>query len=202
MNKKNMLYGLGLVLLLMIAAGTWMATQPYSFHGSVIQPPVRAADFTLIAHDGKPYPFSNLSGKLVVLYFGYTSCPDVCPTTLSDLKRTRARLGQQADRVQFLFITIDPERDTPERLQMYVPSFDPSFIGLTGTEAQLAPVWKTYGVYRAKQASESALGYLMDHSSQVYVIDPRGNLRETFAFGETYENMAQDIQHLLSEARN
>ena len=179
-----------------------MATQPYAFHGSVIEPPTRAADFTLTAHDGRPLQLSKFSGKLVVLYFGYTACPDVCPTTLSDLKRTRARLGQSADRVQFLFVTVDPERDTAERLQGYVPSFDPSFIGLTGTEAELAPTWKAYGVYRAKQPSTSALGYLMDHSSQVYVIDPRGNLRMTFAFGETPDNMAQDIQHLLNETRN
>ncbi|MBI5300539.1 MAG: SCO family protein [Chloroflexi bacterium] len=200
--KTKLVLGLGLTIVLMMAAGLWMATQPYAFHGSVIEPPMRAADFTLTAHNGKPFRLSDLTGKVVVVYFGYTTCPDVCPTTLVELKRVRAQLKQHADRVQFIFITIDPERDTLERLRGYVPSFDPSFIGLTGTATELAPVWRAFGVYRAKQPSESALGYLMDHSAQLYAIDGRGNLRVTFAFGETADNMTQDIKQLLAETRN
>ena len=201
MKNKAWLWGLGLAAVLVIgAAGIWVLTQSYTFHGSVIDPAMRAPDFTLTAHTGKPFRLADQAGEIVVLFFGYTSCPDVCPTTLATFKRTKTLLARETGRVQFIFITVDPERDTVDRVRNWVTAFDSSFIGLTGTEAELTPVWKAYGVYREKMPAESgSTGYSMDHSTAVYVIDARGNLRLTFSYGETAEAMAQDIGYLLNE---
>lgn len=195
------LVGLGLAtVLLMAVTVVWMDVQPYAYHGSVIEPPARAADFTLTAHDGKPFRLSDQTGKAIVLFFGYTSCPDVCPTTLYNFKKIRAQLTRQADQTRFVFITVDPERDTLERLGAYVTNFDPSFVGLTGTLNELEAVWKSYGVYRAKQTGGTALGYLVDHTSRIYLIDPRGNLRVTYTDDTHADDIARDIRHLLEQS--
>lgn len=201
MNLKFVLIGLALATIsLFTATVVWMRVQPYAYHGSVIEPPARAADFTLTAHDGKPFRLSEQTGKAVVMFFGYTSCPDVCPTTLYNFKKIRAQLTHQADQTRFVFITVDPERDTLERLSAYVTNFDPTFIGVTGTMSELEAVWKSYGVYRAKQTGGTALGYLVDHSSRIYLIDPRGNLRVTYTHDMQAEDMARDIRHVLEQS--
>ena len=200
MKIQNWLWGLGLAAVLMIgAAGLWVLTQSYSFHGSVIDKPMRAPDFTLTAQDGKPFQLAPQKGNLVVIFFGYASCPDVCPTTLSEFKKTRARLSRENNHVKFVFITVDPERDTQQKLRDYINAFDPSFIGLTGTMVELEPVWKAYGVYREKQPSDNPTAYSVDHSSRVYVVDASGNLRLTYSFGEPAEEMAQDLNYLIGE---
>jgi protein SCO1/2 len=137
------------------------------------------------------------AGKVVLLFFGYTRCPDVCPLTLADFKKVKAQLGDQADQVRFVFITVDPERDTPNILSKHLANFDESFIGLTGSREELEPVWKTFGVYQEKQDTGSAAGYLVDHSSRVYAIDRRGDLRLTYTFGTEPEAIAQDVAQLL-----
>lgn len=203
MNLKLVAVGLAVATVLLFAATViLMNLQPYAYHGSVIEPPARAADFTLTAHDGKPFRLSEQTGKAVVMFFGYTSCPDVCPTTLYNFKKIRAQLTHQADQTRFVFITVDPERDTRERLGAYVTNFDPSFIGLTGTMSELETVWKSYGVYRAKQAGSTALGYLVDHSSRIYFIDPRGNLRVTYTDDTHADDIARDIRHVLEQSQN
>jgi protein SCO1/2 len=195
-----LLWGLGLTAVLMIgAAGLWVLTQSYSFHGSVIDNPTRAADFTLTAQDGKPFQLSRHKGNIVVLFFGYTSCPDVCPTTLSEFKKTRVRLPRENNHVEFVFVTVDPERDTQQKLRDYLNAFDPSFIGLTGTMAELDPVWKAYGVYREKQPSDNPNAYTVDHSARVYIVDASGNLRLTYSFSETADDMAPDLNYLIGE---
>ncbi len=200
MKIKNVLLGLGIgSALLLVMTAVVIYSQPYTFHGSVIEPPVRAADFVLTTQNDTAFRLSDQRGKVVVLYFGYTSCPDVCPTTLSDLKKVRAQLGNQADRASFVFITIDPERDTTERQRAYLAAFDPTFIGLTGATNDLDPVWKSYGVYHEKRDVGSALGYLVDHSSRVYVLDTRGNLRITYPFGAGIQDIVQDLRHLIGE---
>lgn len=201
MKLKLWLVGLGLAtVLLMAVTAVWMYTQPYAFHGSVIEPPARAADFTLTTHDGKPYRLSDQTGKAIVMFFGYTSCPDVCPTALYNFKKIRAQLTHQADQTRFVFITVDPERDTMERMGAYVTNFDPSFVGLTGKLNELEAVWKSYGVYRAKREGGTALGYLMDHSSRIYVVDPLGNLRITYTDDTQPDDIARDIRHLLEQS--
>jgi len=198
--KWTLVLGLALATVLLFAAVVvQILSQPYAFQGSVIDPPKRAPDIVLTTHTGKPFRLSDQTGKAVVLFFGYTSCPDVCPTTLYTLKRVHAQLTTQADQVRFVLITVDPDRDTMERMAVYVPNFEPSFIGLTGTLSELEPVWKSYGVYRAKQAGGTALGYLVDHSSRIYVIDTHGNLRVTYTHDTPPEHIARDLRHLLKE---
>ncbi len=191
--------GIGLVIGLIIVAGyTWIA-RTYTYQGSLIDPPVPAADFSLPAGDGATFTLAEQRGKVVLLFFGYTHCPDVCPTTLYDFQKIKTRLGEQADAVRFVFITVDPERDTVDVLEEYVTTFDPDFVALSGDLDQLEAVWQAYGVFRQKQDIGSAGGYAMDHTARVYVIDAQGNLRLTFPFGMAAEAMADDLIHLLNE---
>ncbi len=122
----------------------------------------------------KPFRLSDQKGQIVLLFFGYTHCPDVCPVTLSHFKQIKADLGDQADQVRFVFITVDPERDTADQLSQYLPNFDPDITGLTGSRQSLESVWKSYGVYQAKQEVGSAAGYLVDHTARTYLIDQQG----------------------------
>ncbi len=201
MKANVLLGGAGLLaLLLLVIAVTQLLAQPYTFRGSLIDPPMPSTDFVLEDQHGADFRLSAQQGKVVVMAFGYTSCPDVCPTTLADFKRVQMLLGDQAEQVQFVFITVDPERDTPERLDQYMTAFDPTFRGLHGDMRALEHVWESYGVYHEKQEVGSAAGYLVDHTSRIYVVDAQGNLRLTFPFGATTEDMAQDIRHLAEEA--
>lgn len=168
------------------------------FAGRELTPPLPATDFTLKATNGSDFRLSQLRGKVVLISFGYTFCPDVCPTTLVELSQVRTRLGDAAKRVQVAFITLDPDRDTLERLRLYTTAFDPSFIGLTGSDEQLAQVRKAYGVMAEKQVvSGTAAPYLIAHSAYTYVIDREGRLRLLFPFGLSVEEMAGDIMQLL-----
>ncbi len=184
--------GLGLGLLIVISI-----PKPYTFQGSYFEQALPAADFTLQDQHGRPFTLSQQRGKVVLIFFGYTSCPDVCPTTLGEYKKIAQRLGERADQVAFVMITADPERDTPERLGNYVSTFHPDFLGLTGSPEALQAVYDAYGVFVEKEESESKANYLVSHTSRVYVIDPDGNLRLTFPFGMAAESMAEDVLHLL-----
>ena len=155
-------------------------------------------DFTLDSTLGSPLTLSDLRGQLVLLNFGYTGCPDVCPVTLTEFLQIRSKLGQAADQVSFVFITVDPERDTAERMRKYLTNFDPEIIGLTGDRSDLEPVWADYGVYQAKVEGTSEENYLVDHSSRVYVIDRQGNLRLTYLFGTENQLITEDVRHLAS----
>jgi protein SCO1/2 len=168
------------------------------FAGQALVPPPLPMDFTLQASDGSEFRLSQQRGKVVLLSFGYTFCPDVCPTTLVELSQLRVRLGDTAKHVQVVFITLDPERDTPERLRIYTTAFDPTVIALTGSEEQLAQVRKVYGVMAEKQVvSGTSASYLIAHSAYTYVIDQEGRLRILFPFGMPIEEMADDIMQLL-----
>jgi protein SCO1/2 len=167
------------------------------FAGHEVDPPV-VLDFSLQTAEGTEFRLGHQRGKIVLLSFGYTFCPDVCPTTLLELSQVRSRLGDAAKRVQVAFITLDPERDTAERLRLYTSAFDPSFIALTGSAAQLAGVRQVYGVSAEKQAVEgTSAAYLIAHSANTYVIDQEGRLRLLFPFGMSIEEMADDIKQLL-----
>ncbi len=169
-----------------------------SFRGTPLSSPIPAPDFVLTDQHGQPFRLSDQRGYVVLLFFGYTSCPDVCPTTLATWKRVYEALGSDAERVRFVLITVDPERDTRGRLQQHLAIFNPAFIGLTGTPDELAAVYKAYGVYQAKAAaSESAADYLVDHTASVYVIDRDGQWRLHFSFGTPAEDMVHDIRELL-----
>ncbi|WP_205617502.1 SCO family protein [Pelomicrobium methylotrophicum] len=163
--------------------------------GSAIQPA-----FRLVDHTGTPRTLEDFRGKVVVVFFGFTHCPDVCPTTLTEIALALKRLPpEEAQRVQVLFITVDPERDTPEVLAQYVPAFHPGFLGLTGDAAAVAEAARSFKVFYQKQPGEAPGSYSMDHSAGTYVFDPQGRLRLYVGHGQGAEVLAHDIRLLLAQ---
>ena len=166
---------------------------PYTFHGTLIETPLTAPDFILRDQHNQTFQLSRQTGHVVLVFFGYTDCPDACPAALSQFQRIHERLGKQADQVRFVMITVDPERDTPERLGEFVGGFDPDFLGLTGPSADLFPVWRAYGVDPNPRLNTLDL----DHETRFYAIDPAGNLRLTFSSASPVAETVEDLQHLL-----
>ncbi len=156
-----------------------------------------ATDFRLADHTGKTRTMADFHGKVVAIFFGYTNCPDVCPTTLSDMKRVADLLGKDSDRLQVLFITLDPERDTPKVLSQYVPSFNPSFLGLGGDEAATAKVARDFRIIYRKIPGKAAGSYTVDHSAGMLIFDPAGRIRLFVNYGLDAEKIAADIKRLL-----
>lgn len=155
-------------------------------------------DFTLTDHTGRTLTLADFRGKAVALFFGYTHCPDVCPTTLSDFAEALRQLGPDAARVQVIFVTVDPERDTPELLGQFVPAFNPDFLGTHADAAELARMAKAFKVVYQKTAIKSADDYLIDHSAGTYVFDPEGRLRLLMPYGSKPEVIVQDLKTLLA----
>ena len=155
-------------------------------------------DFALTDHNGQPRRLADFKGKAVVLFFGYTQCPDVCPTTMSIMRETMTLLGDDAKRVQVLFATVDPARDTPQLLAQYVPAFHPSFLGLYADEKAIAAIARDFKVFYAKQPGTTPSTYSVDHSTGSYVFDPQGKLRLLLRHGEAPANVAADIKLLLA----
>ena len=198
MKKSIFIFGIGLIFgLALIAFVVTPRLKPYTFHGTVLQSPQPAPDFELTASHGQKVSLADFKGKLVMLYFGYTFCPDVCPGTLSELRGALEMLGNQADDVQTIMISVDPERDTPEMLAEYVTHFHPSFLGVTGTPAEIAEVATLYGIFYEAHEGTAATGYLVDHTATVMVIDKDGHLKLVFPFGEPAKNIAEDLAYLL-----
>ncbi len=177
---------------------------PAPLHGSPLNPPTLAADFSLpqVATGAQAaassFTLADQRGKVVLLFFGYASCTDACPAALSTLHQMTAQLGTDAQRVQVVFISVDPERDTSAITHQYAASFDPAFTGLSGTEAQLSPVWQAYGVYRSIPAHAAGAPYEVSHATSIYLIDPAGRLRTLYQ-APTAANLVQDAQTLLKE---
>lgn len=202
MDRKTLMVGIGSFLLIgIVAAWTILFGRPASFRGTTYAEPYPpASDFVLTRADGTSFQLSEMRGKVVLLFFGYTSCPDVCPTTLAELNQTMGKLDENdADRVQVVFVTVDPGRDTPERAQEYVNHFNPGFIGLSGTEEELTTVWGDYGVFREIVEGTSALGYLVNHTARVTLIDTDGNLRISFSFEMPVDDIVHDLKLILKE---
>jgi protein SCO1 len=154
-------------------------------------------ELRLTDHNGKPRSLADFNGKAVVLFFGYTHCPDVCPTTLADIAGALRMLGPDAAKVQVLFVTADPERDTPELLAKYLPSFDPSFLGLTGSPEEIAKAAKEFKVFYQKQPGKTPETYTVDHSAGTFVFDPQGRLRLYVPYGKGADVFAHDLSILL-----
>lgn len=186
----------GLALLLGLAA--CQPPAPPAFKSTDITGASFARDFRLTDHDGVPRTLADFRGRAVALFFGYIHCPDVCPTTLADLARARAMLGPDASRVQVLFVTLDPARDTPDVLKTFVPSFDPSFLGLYGSEAELRKVTSEFKVVHQKSSIKSADDYLLDHSAGTYIFDTDGRIRLLMPYGSTPETIAHDLKIILA----
>jgi len=156
--------------------------------------------FELTGHDGKAHTLADFRGKVVVLFFGYTQCPDVCPTTLAELSQVMKDLGADASRVQVLFATVDPERDTPELLSRYVPAFNPTFLGLSGDAAATARTAKEFRIIYQKQPGATPGSYSMDHSAGTFIFDPQGRLRVYVSYGQGPDVFVHDIRELLRTA--
>jgi protein SCO1/2 len=155
-------------------------------------------DFRLTDHHGKTRTLADFRGKAVVVFFGYTQCADVCPTTLMEIKGVLQQLGADAKRVQVLFISVDPERDTRELLASYIPAFDPDFLGLYGDAETTARTAKEFRVFYQKQAGSTPASYTVDHTAGSYVFDPQGRVRLFVRHGQA-ENLAADLRTLLKE---
>ncbi|WP_425450890.1 SCO family protein [Undibacterium pigrum] len=156
-----------------------------------------AKDFALTDHNGKPRTLADFKGKAVVIFFGYTQCPDVCPTTMAEMASVMKLLGSDADKVQVLFVTLDPERDTQALLASYVPNFDKRFLGLYGDAAATAKVAKEFKVFYQKVAGKTPGSYTVDHTAGSYVFDPQGRIRLFLRHGQGAEPVAHDLKILL-----
>lgn len=199
MDKKTLWVGMGsIVFVILAAAATYWFAKPADFRGTSYGEPYPVApSIELTQADGKLFRLSDQHGRLVLLFFGYTSCPDVCPTTMAELKLVMDKLGNDANSVQVVFVSVDPARDTPEKIQKYVEHFNPSFIGLTGSVDNLQKIWDGYGVYRSVSQTNSALGYVVDHTARLTLVDADGNLRLSYGFQTPIEDIVHDIKLLI-----
>ena len=188
-----------LLALAAVARGATAATSQ-GFRTGVFDPPRSAPDFSLRGSDGTDLKLSRYRGSVVALGFGFTSCPDVCPTTLAYLAEARKKLGPAAQQFRVIYITVDPERDSAELLHKYVRAFDPTFVGGTGTPAQLAEVRKAFGITATRHPiNGSATDYVIHHSAFVYLIDRAGYLRAMMPYGVSPDDIAHDVNLLLSK---
>jgi protein SCO1/2 len=165
----------------------------------VFDPPRMAPDFSLRGSDGGEVKLMHYRDKVVALGFGYTSCPDVCPTTLAQLAEVRKRLGPLAKEFQVVYVTVDPERDSVAQLKNYLDSFDPTFIGATGTQQQLAEVRKEYGISAEKVPVQGGGAYFIHHSSFIYLVDREGRLRAMSPYGRSVDDVVSDVKVLLKK---
>ncbi len=201
MNKRHALRLLAACALLG-AAGTFLGacseSKP-SFASVDVTGADYAKGFALSDHNGKVRHLTDFAGKVVVMFFGYTQCPDVCPTTMADMAEIKKSLGADGERLQVLFVTVDPERDTPELLKAYMVNFDPTFLALIPTAQQLPEVTRDFKIYYKKVEGATPTSYSMDHSAGSYVFDAKGQLRLFTRYGSPKEALAKDIQTLLKQ---
>lgn len=179
---------------------TWPVAAPAAplLKAGVFDPAQPAPEFALQGSDGADLTLARFKGRLVLLVFGFTHCPEVCPTTLATLAQARKALGPQAAEVQVVYVTVDPERDDLARIRQYLAAFDPSFIGGTGTPERLAAMRKRYGVVAEKIAQPQASAYGMNHSTSVWLIDRTGRLRAMMPYGHAAQDFVHDLRLLLA----
>lgn len=158
-----------------------------------------AQNFELTDHNGQVRHLPDFAGKVVVMFFGYTQCPDVCPTSMSELAEVKKALGKDGDRLQGLFVTVDPQRDTPELLKAYMVNFDPSFLALYTTPEKLVELTKNYKIYYKRVEGKTPTSYTMDHSAGSYVYDTKGQLRLFTRYGMGAKSLTEDIRILLKQ---
>jgi protein SCO1 len=173
-----------------------LALKPHTFSGTILQSPQPAYDFSLNSADG-PVSLADLHGKVVLVFFGYTYCPDVCPTTLREMKKVLELLGNQADQVQPVFVSVDPERDTPQRLKAYLNNIDGRILGITGEQALIDEITTQYGVFYQKRTISESGNYLIDHTATSFLIDPQGYLRVVYPYATPAKGIAEDVSYIL-----
>jgi protein SCO1/2 len=189
---------LGLVIGLAAVISLGLYLRPHQFGGTILQSPSPAYNFTLTGPQDKSVSLADYRGKVVLLFFGYTSCPDVCPTTLQKLRDSIKSLGDQAGKVQVIMVSVDPEKDTSKRINGYLSMFDTRFIGLTGGLETITTAASQYGVFFQKRPYNEKGGYLVDHTATVLLIDPSGFLRVIYPYNATANAIADDIIYILS----
>jgi protein SCO1/2 len=189
MNRRLLVLGAGILVLLAAVAAIVSVTTKPAFHGALISPSWPAPEIRLTDHNGRPFTMSGQRGKVVLLFFGYTNCHDECPLTMAHIKLALESLGDRAKNVQVAMVSTDPARDTPQALNDFMTHFNPLFLGLTGTPAALLKAWTDYGV-AVEDGGET-------HSTYLYVIDPTGNVRETFLPDAEPSEIAADLALLL-----
>ena len=195
MTRRTLLSGFIAILFLVTAC----VRSPASFKATDITGATFARDFALTDQSGQPRALADFKGKVVVVFFGYVQCPDVCPTTLSTLREVREKLGAGGDKLQVVFITIDPERDTGEVMSLYVPAFHPSFIGLRGDVAATEKVAKEFRILYLKNPGKTPTSYTVDHSAGVFIFDTQGKIRLYASQNMTVDAYVHDIQALLGK---
>jgi protein SCO1/2 len=189
---------LGLVLALgLLRRGNSSAQGESDSH--FLEAPLPAPEFTLTGHHGEEFHSFSSGRELLAVFFGYTFCPDVCPLTLSHLSSAFREMGEEGQRIQVLLITVDPSRDTPERLKAYLEVFHPSFLGLTGTEAEIRAVADAFGAFFSRSGEGEA--YTVDHTARTFIIDRSGRIPLTFPVTATPAEMVRDLTLLLENGR-
>jgi len=172
----------------------------YAFRGITIYDSPLVEDFALADQHGRPFRLSEARGRAVLLFFGYVHCPDVCPTTLSTWAKVERELGDESENVAFVFVTVDPERDTPAILAKHLAVFSPSFTGITGSAEELNPLFDAFDIHHEEvPIPASAAGYLVNHTTRMFLIDPSGRLRVKYDFRTRPEDIARDVQWLLEQ---
>ncbi len=190
--------GVVVIITAILAAGLLLPRlRPHTFNGSVMQSNTPAPSAELTSDAGRPLSLTDFRGKIVVVYFGYTFCPDLCPTTLATLDRALERMGEEADQIQVVMITVDPSRDTPEALARYLDSFNPGFVGMTGTPEDVAEVATVYGVYFEADEGTSESGYLVNHTASLVVIDQQGYLKLVLPPLIGVDELVSDLEYLV-----
>jgi protein SCO1/2 len=196
-NKNTLRTGMIVLVVIVIAiASTLLFSGQSGFRGTTYNEPFPPApNFELTNSSGKQFRLSDERNKIVLLFFGYTSCPDVCPTTLAELNQALKEIGDKASSVQVVFITVDPDRDTPQKIQEYVARFNPSFIGLSGSTNELQKIWDDYGIFREIVQSDS--GIIVNHTARTILIDKESKMRLSYGFGTPVEDIVNDLGILL-----
>ena len=197
--RRPLLFGIaGVALIALVGAALLprLLAEEASYNGTIVDASGPSEEFVLESADGE-VRLSDFRGDLVVMYFGYTNCPDFCPATLSKLAKVREQMGDDAERVQVLMISVDPERDNPERLKQYMSAFDERFVGLTGSEETLRSVTSQFGIFFQKAEGGAASGYSVDHTTTLVVLDKDGRQRLFLSYDLTVEQVASDLENLL-----
>ena len=194
---KRLITASMLALALLVSGCDKLSSKPAAFQNTDLTGLDYAKGFSLTDHTGKARTLADFKGKLVVLFFGYTQCPDVCPTTMAEMANVLKELGPAADEVQVLFVTLDPERDTQELLASYVPAFDKRFLGLRGTPDQTAQTAKEFKVFVSKVPGKEPGSYTVDHTAGSYVFDKEGRVRLFLRHGQGPAPIVHDLRQLL-----
>jgi protein SCO1 len=195
MNRQSILFA-SLALLFIAALFVTQTLMPPRMNGSIIDPPLAVDDFSLQSVDG-PVALSDFRGKYVILYFGYTSCPDICPDSLAKFREALSKQGQGAQEVQVIFISVDPGRDSVEYCDVYAKRFSPDFLGMTGSEAEIESVTKKMGIFYQLNQPDDGGFYTVDHTASALILDREGRLILTWPYGMTPDQMEDDLRVLL-----